>query len=117
MEEQMAKDYKEFTDAHPEIETDEQLAEEVLAYVQEFGAISRKNGKILSMKEALTKAWALAGRDDTSEQVAAKAKEIAAKPKVESAKKKVKKQEFTDAQLAVAQKWGANLDSLKTKSS
>lgn len=120
MEEQMTKDYNAFVDLHPELETDPILSKEVFEYIEELGALSRKKGKIMSMKSALTKAWALARPDDDDqEKVVVKAKEVAAKAKTgSSAKKPVKKSGFTEEQIRVAKKWGLTPEQLAaTKSS
>lgn len=111
MEDQMTKDYHEFVDEHPELESDPQLNEQVFALVEEFGNTSRKGGKIMTMKEALTKVYIYLGLNDTKEKVAIKAKEAATKPKTgNTAKKVTKKAEFTEEQLRVAKKWGTSLE-------
>lgn len=114
MEESMAKEYQEFVDEHPELETDPVLGKQVLEQVTELGHLARKQGKILSMGKALKKAWALVHEDDdTPEKVVTKAKEIATKPKAGgSPKKPVKKTDFTEEQLSVAKKWGLTPEQL-----
>lgn len=113
MEATMEKEYNAFVDLHPELESDPQLADEVFALVEEFGATSRKQGKIMSMKDALTKAWTFLGKDDAEEKVVIKAKEVAAKPKTGStAKKTTKKSEFTEEQVRIAKKWGLTPEQL-----
>lgn len=115
LEESMEKDYNDFIDLHPELESDQQLAEKVLTQVKEFGAIARKQNKVLSMGEALRKAWTFLGlEDDSKEKIAAKAKEVAAKPKAgNSVKKKPVKKGYTEEQIKVAEKWGVKLKQLR----
>lgn len=114
MEERMDKEYKDFVDAHPEMESNPQLAEEVLAVLSDFGQQSRKQGKIMGMKDALNKAWAYLGKEDSKEKVVIKAKEVAAKSKTGNSvkKKTATKQEFTDEQVSVAKKWGLTPEQL-----
>lgn len=113
MESQMDKEYKEFVDEHPEMASDPQLAEEVLAVLSDFGKQAKKQKKILGMKEALNKAWIYLGKDDSDEKVVVKAKEVASKSKTSSsAKKTAKKQEFTEEQIRVAKKWGLTPEQL-----
>lgn len=113
MEEGMEKDYKDFVEAHPELESDQLLAEELLEQVTELSKLSRKKGKILSMKEALRKAWIISGRDDDSENIAIKAKEVAAKPKTGTTSKKTsKKADFSEDQIKMAKKWGVTPEQL-----
>lgn len=116
MEATMEKEYNDFLDAHPELGSDPQLAEEVITLVKEFGATARKGGKIMGMGDALKKAWAYLDLDDNpSEKIVAKAKEVASKPKTgNNTKKPAKKTDFTDEQLKVAKKWGVELKTARS---
>lgn len=109
MEQQMEKDYSKFAESHPEIETDPDLAEKVLAEVTIFGDAARKKGKILSMDEALNKAWISLGlnKEDSKETVATKAKETASKSRTNNTnKKKTKTPKLSDDQIAAGKKMG-----------
>lgn len=93
MEERMEKDYKKFVETHPELDSDPDLQEKVLAEVTIFGDAARKKGKILGMDEALRKAWISLGldKDDSKETVVTKAKETASKSKTSNSNKKTSK--------------------------
>lgn len=114
MQKQMETDYNAFVDAHPELESDPQLRQEMLDVVTQFGAIAAQKGEVLSMADGLRKAWAYLGKDDNEEKVVSKAKEQAGKPKTQSTNKKSapKTPQFTDDQLAVAKKMGVTPEQL-----
>lgn len=90
MESQMETDYKKFTEVHPELDTDPTLQEKVLDEVKLFGDAARKKGKILTMNDALNKAWISLGLDkeDSKDTIVTKAKETASKPKTNNGNKK-----------------------------
>lgn len=108
MEEQMDKDYTEFSDLHPEIASDPDLQDKMLAEVQVFGDAARKKGRIMPMKEALNKAWISLGldKDDSKEKVVTKAKDNASKPKTNNSKKSGKTPQLTPDQIKVGKKMG-----------
>lgn len=108
MEEKMESDYNSFVEKHPELGSDPDLQEKVLAEVTIFGDAARKNGKILPMDEALRKAWISLGLDkeDSKETVTVKAKETASKSKTNnSSKKSSKKPTLTPEQIAAGKKF------------
>lgn len=102
---QMQKEYREFVDEYPEVETDEALAKELLEELGTLGETYRAKGKVLSMSRGLRMAWVSLGKDlnDDNEKVAMKAKETAAQGKSSSAtrKKPKAKVEFSDTQIQV----------------
>lgn len=109
MNEQMDKDYKKFTELHPEIESDPKVQEAMLEEMAEFGEAARKKGKVLSMEVALNKAWISLGfdKDDSKETVLNKAKDNASKPKTNNANKKTGKAPvLTPDQIKVGNKFG-----------
>lgn len=105
MREQWQKEYKSFADAHPEIETDPQLADELdeqLAIVRDV--IFKKEKRQVGMAEGLEKAWKLLGRDtdDKQEKIRMASKDMASSSKAPSGKKsKAPKPRFTEAQISV----------------
>lgn len=109
MEQKMESDYKAFTDLHPELDSDPDLQEKVLAEVTIFGDAARKKGKILGMDDALRKAWISLGLDkeDSKEKVSVKAKETASKSKTNNSNKKTTKTPtLTPEQIAAGKKMG-----------
>lgn len=111
MEKKMETDYNNFVKVHPELDTDPQLQEKVLAELNDLGAYYRSKGKILSMDEGLKKAWSNLGldKDDDKERIAMKAKETASKSRTASTNKKGGKSEkskLTEEQIAVGKKMG-----------
>lgn len=109
MEDKMEKDYSKFVESHPELDTDPDLQEKVLAEVTVFGDAARKKGKILGMDEALRKAWISLGLDkeDSKDKVLSKAKETAGKSKSNSSNKKTTKTpQLSAEQIAVGKKMG-----------
>lgn len=114
LESQMEKEYNEFVESHPELESDPTIQEKVLKTLGDFGNQSKKEGKIMSMGDALRKAWAYHGYSDTKEKVLAKAKESASKSKNGNKAKKTTttstKAKHSPEQLAYAKKWGVELE-------
>lgn len=111
---QMDKEYKEFVDEHPEMESDPILAQEVLDALTDFGKQARKQGKIMGMGDALRKAWVYLGKEDTKEKIATKAKEVASKGKGGGSTNKAtgKKPDFTEAQIKYAKRFGLTVEQL-----
>lgn len=96
------KDYDEFVEQHPEIESDPALADELneqLSVVRDV--IQKKEGRLVGMGEGLRKAWKLLDKDDTQEKVRMAAKENASKGKSASGKKSDSKgkTKFTESQV------------------
>lgn len=113
----MTKEYNEFVEAHPEMESDPTVTEAVLGTMQRLGKIAREEKKPLSMKDALNQAWIINGYNatDEKEQIASKAKESASKSKTGNKAKKTTSQskdgkKYTAEQLAYAKKWGVELE-------
>lgn len=109
MEDKMASDYKKFAEAHPELDSDPDLQEKVLAEVEIFGSAARKKGKILGMDDALRKAWISLGLDegDSKETVLSKAKDTASKSKTNnSTKKSTKTPTLSAEQIEAGKKMG-----------
>lgn len=101
------REYREFTDVHPEMISDESLRQEVLDELQILADVYDKKGKRLGMAEGLKKAWASLGHDagDKKEKVMTEAKTQAAQPKAQAKPKaKIEKPQFTDEQIAFAKK-------------
>lgn len=96
------KDYDKFLEAHPEIETDPELAE---ALNKKLAVIKRvteeEEDRLVGMAEGLKAAWRLLGKDDTQEKVRMAAKDSASKGKTVSSSKSDKsgKVKFTDSQI------------------
>lgn len=111
MQERMEKEYSEFTTDHPEVDTDEALRTELLAEVGvQSAAYNARSGKIISMAEALNRAWKVLGYDDNSkETLAVKAKENASQGTTQgtSAKKKsTTKPEVSEKAMDLAKRMG-----------
>lgn len=109
MEEQMTTDYNKFVESHPELDSDPELQEKVLAELATFGEIARKNGKILTMAEGLRKAWISLelDKDDSKETVLTKAKDNASKSKTNNSNKKSsKKPTLSPEQIEAGKKFG-----------
>lgn len=98
------KDYDNFKDLHPEIETDPVLADKLntqLLVVKEV--IEKTEGRLVGMDEGLNKAWKLLGKDESEENIRVAAKDTASKGKAVSGKKSEQgsKVKFTDSQIKV----------------
>lgn len=111
MQERMEKEYSEFTTEHPEVDTDDTLRKELLAEVSvQSAAYNARSGKIISMADALNRAWKVLGYDDNSkEKLAVKAKENASQGTAQgtSAKKKsTTKPEVSEKAMALAKQMG-----------
>lgn len=69
MEEQMTKEFNQFAEEHPEIQTNQELSKQV---VENLSAISEayrlRTGKIPTMKEGLAAAWIMAGKSLTDDE-------------------------------------------------
>jgi acyl carrier protein phosphodiesterase len=115
MNKQYASEYNAFTEIHPEMVTDTELRDKVIAELDVIGAASEARGVKLSMKDGLRKAWISLGLDeaDSKENVVNKVKEQASKPSAPAKTAKPKgKTEFTPEQIAVAKKMGLTPDQL-----
>lgn len=118
-EEKVEKDLSAFMEEHPDLETDEELAEEFFENVATIGAASRKKGKIIDPMVAYKKAWGMMDYDDSKEKLATAAKNTASKPKTTSSKKAQPKSKpkLTPEQIAYGKKMGLTekqlLDSIK----
>ena len=113
MNERMETEYKEFTTEHPEVDTDETIRTELLAEVGvQADAYKARTGKIISMKDALSRAWKVLGYDDnTKEDLAVKVKEQAGQGRTQGTSSKGKssggkKTEVSQAALDMAKKMG-----------
>ncbi len=104
MKRQFQEEYDEFIEAHPEVETDPKLAEELDETLKLVGRIVwEKEKRQVGMGEALTKAWKLLDKDDSDEDVRIAAKNAASRGKSSSGKKGPEgKSKFTEAQISVA---------------
>lgn len=101
---QWAKDYKTFTEKHPEIETDPVLSDSLntqLLVVKKV--IEETEGRLVGMGEGLEKAWKLLGKDDSEEKLQMAVKDNASKGKAATGKNSESKGKvkFTDAQIQV----------------
>ncbi len=107
---QMEKEYSEFVDEHPELDTDEELQQKVLAELEVLGAAYRAKGKVLGMKKGLQLAWESLGLEEGSsqEKVAGAAKANAARSKTtgKGGKKPSTKSPLTQEQIAWGKKMG-----------
>jgi len=109
LESEQAQEYQEFAADHPELDNDPETAQKVLDELRTFAEVERSKGRLLGMKEGLTKAYISLGlMKDNKEEVAVAAKEIAASSTAESLKKSTPKVDVTDAQLSVARKMFRN---------
>ena len=111
-ETQQLKEYNEFSDSHPRLEAEEDLRKDVFDTMSELSAAAQKRGKVLSMSDALKKAWAIVVDDDDEkeEKIVNKAKENASRKKSNSGGGKKpapsKAKGLTAEQIAVAKKFG-----------
>jgi hypothetical protein len=102
MEAQNKKEYADFVDGHPELESDAELQKQVFDEIRDFAEVAAKKNRVLGMKEALNMAYVSLGLQTGSkeEAIRMKAKETAARGKSAGAAKKAKaKTEFTEAQI------------------
>lgn len=103
VEKQNQKEYTDFVDSHPELESDPELQKQVFDTIKDFAEVAAKKNRVLGMKEALTKAWLSLGLKDNSkdEEVRMKAKETASRSKNAGTRKKTsaEKTTFSDAQI------------------
>ncbi len=103
METQNKKEYGDFVDAHPELESDPELQKQVFDTIKDFADVAAKKNRVLGMKEALTKAWLSLGLKDNSkdEEVRMKLKDSAARGKSAGTSKKssAEKPNFSEAQI------------------
>lgn len=114
-DEQFNKEYGQFTDAHPEMISDEALREKVLGELETFADAYAASGRRLGMAEGLKKAWISLGLDidDKKEKVMTQAKTQAAQPQAQpKPKAPVAKPQFTDEQIAFAKKMGLSPEQL-----
>lgn len=115
MEKDYTRDYKEFTDNHPSLLTDEAKQEAIIQEVDIISGLNLKRGVRLSMAEALNRAWISLGydKDEAKDDVVNKAKDQASKPQAPAQTKKAPgKSQFTDEQIAVAKKMGLSPEQL-----
>jgi hypothetical protein len=119
-EEKVQKDLDTFLGSHPDLESDEELADEFMENVAIVGAAARKKGKILDPMIAYKKAWGMLGVDDSKEKLANAAKNNASKSKTKAAKKTAPtdKAKLTAEQIAFGKKMGLTekqlLDQIKS---
>ena len=102
---QWKKEYENFTDRHPEIETDPVLADALNTQLQVVReVIAKTEVRLVGMEEGLTKAWKLLGKDDSEEKLLVAAKDTASKGKSVGGKnhEPVSKVKFTESQIEVA---------------
>lgn len=110
-----AKEYSEFTEAHPEMISDEVLKDKVLEELKIFADAYDAKGQRLGMADGLKKAWISLGLDveDKKEKVMTKAKNQAAQPKAQAKPKSpATKPQFTDEQIAFAKKMNLSEEQL-----
>jgi len=116
MEEDYAKDFKAFADAHPEVVSDPDLYNRVVAELDIIASAHEARGTKLSMAEGLRKAWISLGEDETDkkEDVMNKTKEQASATTPQGTAKKTgeETQGFTPEQIAVAEKMGLTVKQL-----
>lgn len=115
LHQQLTKEYRDFTELHPEVLEDEVLRKELFEELEIVDQIYAARGRKLTMTEGLKRAWANLGKDeeDSKEKVMSKAKETAAKPGASgTAKKGESKPQFTDSQLRIAKKMGVSAEQL-----
>jgi len=110
MESQMEKEYNEFVDEHPELDSDPELQEKVLKELEILGAAYRAKGKTLGMKRGLALAYESLGLDDggSKERIAGAAKTTAARTKTtgKGGKKPKAKGSLTPEQVAYGKRMG-----------
>lgn len=110
MEDQNKKEYGDWVDAHPDLESDPELQKQVFDEIQDFAEVASKKGRVLGMKEALTMAWTSLGLqvDSKEERVRMKAKDSAARGKSAGTGKSVKKDKttFSEAQIKAGLQMG-----------
>lgn len=109
MEKKMKSEYDSFVSAHPDLESDAELAKEVndnLAVVRD--AIWQREGRLVGMEEGLKKAWNMLDRDDSEEKTRMAAKEIAGQGRTTGGGKKATKSSspLTEAQIKLGKKLG-----------
>lgn len=118
LDEKMTEEYTDFVKEHPELESDTDLRAKVLEEVTVLGTAYRSQGKILGMRQGLMAAYATLGLDLTekpskAEKVREAVKESASNS-ITGASASVKSDDdFTEAQLDFAKKFGFTKDQLR----
>lgn len=107
----MQKEYAEFVDGHPSLDTDEEIQGQVLEELKMLGAAWRAKGKILPMKKGLQMAWDSLGLDDDPKsKIAGAAKTTAGRSKTTNANKREGSQSSSKPKLTEAQvNWGKRM--------
>jgi hypothetical protein len=118
MEEDAQRDYRSFSEAHPEVDEtsesfDESLFEEFdkeAGYARDY--LYRKTGKIPTLMEAMQRAWAVMNPETVSkeEKIAMAAKSAGAGSKAKGAAKEQPKSKFSDAQIENVKKMDPKLE-------
>lgn len=112
------EEFNEFAESNPELLSDPETNRKVNELVGDLSRITyQREGRIISMSEALNKAYVILGLDDKSKsKVAQTAKTAAARPSPQnsgSKKAKPDSKEFSDEALSLAQKMGKDEGYLK----
>lgn len=98
------KEYTDFAENHPEIETDPVLADQLETKLKVVRRIvQEEEGRLVNMGEGLEMAWKLLGKDtDKQERIRMASKDAASQGKAKSGtKSKVAKSKFSEAQIEV----------------
>jgi len=109
MKKKLDGEYNSFTELHPEMVTDEELRNKVLAELSFVADVAAAKGEKIGMEEGLKKAWTLLGLDeeDSKEETITRAKEIAGKPGTPGKTKTAKtKTQLTDEQISMGKRYG-----------
>lgn len=110
MEARNKKEYSEFVNTHPELESDPELQKQVFDEIKDFAEVALKKGRVLGMKDALTKAWLALGLADNSkdEEIRMKVKDSAARGKSAGTSTKADKAKitFSEAQISAGIQMG-----------
>ena len=106
MKRDQEREWNEFMDEHPELLNDPARQDQLVSELESFAAVTmQKEGRMIGMKEGLTKAYVSLGFNDNSEEEARMAaKENAGQSKTSSQKKTVSKNDFTENQISAAMK-------------
>lgn len=117
LNEEIKKDYADFVDLHPEIETDPTLGEKMEKAISSVIQVTYDTeNRRAPLREAMEKAWIILGKDkeDNQEKLDMAVKDQASMNKTTPATAKPKpKSEFTPAQLEMAKKLGLTEEQLR----
>lgn len=118
LDEKMTDEYTDFVKDHPELESDTDLRARVLEEVTVLGTAYRSQGRILGMKQGLMAAYATLGlelneKPSKADKVRDAVKESASNSMTGASASVKSDDDFTEAQLDFAKKFGFTKDQLR----